>query len=262
MNTAIVLVLAVVCFFIGIIAAYLFQSLREESKPALETPAMQDGGEIEEEPYTGPARFSPLPAAGDKQESEAEISKPPPPGMIEVARFWRDENSPKNALEMDGNLYHRADELSPEQLVKLEVALRELATWIGKPFQQTAPLIESGAFLTDQVNEPSGFKPPKMGPLDILKNTLDADVRAALKSAPKSLAAQVDEILQARLAGSDLEERGIRIMDTPSSDLVVMVGLEKYDGVDAVPDVEIQAVIREAVAEWARRSTLEGGATS
>jgi hypothetical protein len=77
-----------------------------------------------------------------------------------------------------------------------------------------------------------------------------------LKSEPKSLAAQVDEILQTKLTGSSLAERGIRIMDTPSSDLVVMVGLQKYDGIDAVPEAEIQAVIREAVAEWAQKAAL------
>ena len=64
----------------------------------------------------------------------------------------------------------------------------------------------------------------------------------------------MDEILQEKLADSNMAGRGIRIMDTPSADLVVMVGLSKYDGIEAVPDPEIQAIIREAVAEWGKRA--------
>lgn len=257
MNTSIVLVLAVVCFFIGVIAAYLVQSLREESKPVQEAPNMQDEEEPGEERFAAASSFSQAPAAAEEQEPDSSLTPAPPPGMVEVARFWRDEDSRKPALEMDGVLFHTSDQMSPVQLDKLEAAIKELSAWSGKPLHSERPTIETGAFLTGEIVEGPSFKPPRIGPLDILKNTLDADVRSALKAAPKSLAAQVDEILQAKLVDSSLADRGIRIMDTPSSDLVVMVGLDKYDGVEAIPDAEIQAMIREAVAEWGRRATLE-----
>lgn len=259
MNTAIVLVLAVVCFFIGIIVAYLAQSLKEESKlgqptlsPAVEKAAWVSSSISE----TGP---SPEMSATDVEEQDAGRSLTPPYGMEEIARFWRVESSQRPALEMDGNIYRKPDELSLTQMKKLESTLNELGTWLGKPILTQRTPVEASAFLPSDVSQPTGFKPPRLGPLDILKNSLDADVRSTLKSAPKSLAAQVDEILQSKLEGSQLAERGIRIMDTPSADLVVMVGLDKYDGVDAIPEMEIQAVIKEAVAEWGRRTSLEGG---
>ena len=260
MNTAIVLVLAVVCFFIGIIASYLMQSLREESRPAQVAPSVPDEGQAGEELLDAPAMYSQVSPAAEQRVLEQEEQRPPPPGMIEVARFYREETSQIPILEMDGHLYHKADEMSLAKLDKLEAALRELSAWVGKPILTERASIDAGAFLVGEGSERPNIKPIKMGPLDIIKNTLDADVRSALKSAPKSLAAQVDEILQTKLVGSGLADRGIRIMDTPSADLVVMVGLEKYDGVEAVPDADIQAVIREAVAEWGRRASLEGGA--
>jgi hypothetical protein len=261
MNTAIVLVLAVVCFFIGIIAAYLMQSLREESKPADEDLRMHNMGEDAVKTIEDLGRLGQVSVPTAEQVVERQVEKAPPTGMVEVARFWRDRTSQKPAVEMDGALFHKAEQMSQAQLDKLGVAIHDLAAWARKPILGDELHIETSAFLTGEPTDRPGFKPAKMGPLDIIKNTLDAEVRSALKSEPKSLAAQVDEILQNRLAGTSLSERGIRIMDTPSADLIVMVGLQKYDGIDAIPDADIQAVIREAVAEWGRRASLEGGAS-
>lgn len=92
-------------------------------------------------------------------------------------------------------------------------------------------------------------KPP--GVLDILTRAIGGDPSKAV--APKSLAAQVDEILQERLLTSPLRERGIRLIELPNRGLVVLVGLEQYNGVDQVPYPEVQALIRECVQEWERR---------
>jgi hypothetical protein len=255
MSTAIVLILAVVCFFIGIIAAYLVQSLREESKSPQAAPHPEGETEAEVSNAATSPGLSQVPAPVD--EEVLEESTPSTIGLVEVARFWREESSRHPALEMDGKIFRKPEDLSLSQSAKLEAAIREITSWLRKPVVSERSPFESDAFLSSEVSQPSAFKPPRLSPLNVLKNSLDADVRSSLKSTPKSLAAQVDEILQTKLAGSELAERGIRIMDTPSADLIVMVGLDKYDGLDAIEDAEIQAIIRDAVAEWGRRATLE-----
>jgi hypothetical protein len=62
--------------------------------------------------------------------------------------------------------------------------------------------------------------------------------------------AQIDAILQVRLAGSPLAERGIRLSEALHGGAIVFVGTHQYDGVDAVPDPEIQGAIRAAIKEW------------
>jgi hypothetical protein len=93
---------------------------------------------------------------------------------------------------------------------------------------------------------------PIANPIDFFARALQSDVPKA-NTEPKSIAGQVDEILQEKLVESPLANRAIRLMELPGKGMVVMVGLNQYDGVDAVPDAEVRAVIRSAVAEWERR---------
>ena len=66
---------------------------------------------------------------------------------------------------------------------------------------------------------------------------------------------QIDTILQARLAGTPLGERGIFLTQSPEGGVIVYVGLTRYNGVDEVPDPEIKAAIRAAITEWEDKYT-------
>ena len=66
---------------------------------------------------------------------------------------------------------------------------------------------------------------------------------------------QIDTILQERLTGTPLEERGIFLTESADGGVIVYVGLTRYHGVDEVPDPEIKAAIREAIQEWEKKYT-------
>lgn len=75
-------------------------------------------------------------------------------------------------------------------------------------------------------------------------------------SAPaNSIVSQIDSILQARLEGTALGERGIFLTQSPEGGVNVYVGLTRYNGVDDVPDPEIKAAIRAAISEWEDKYT-------
>ena len=42
-------------------------------------------------------------------------------------------------------------------------------------------------------------------------------------------------------------------MEMPGKEMVVMVGLNQYPGVNEVPDADVRAIIKEAVQQWERR---------
>jgi hypothetical protein len=66
----------------------------------------------------------------------------------------------------------------------------------------------------------------------------------------KSMVDQIDEILQEMLENSPLANRGIRIVEDPIKGVVVWVGLDNYEGIGAVPDQDILAMLRSAVEKW------------
>ncbi len=93
---------------------------------------------------------------------------------------------------------------------------------------------------------------PTITAVNVLARALQSEVRAP-EPPPRSIAVQIDEILQEKLASSPMASRGIRLLELPNKGMVVMVGLNQYEGVEAVPDEEIRQVIRAAVAEWEQR---------
>ena len=66
---------------------------------------------------------------------------------------------------------------------------------------------------------------------------------------------QIDAILQTRIAGTPLGERGIRLMDSGQGGAAIYIGLQRYPGLGDVPDPEVQAAIKAAIAEWEAKYT-------
>ena len=66
---------------------------------------------------------------------------------------------------------------------------------------------------------------------------------------------QIDSVLQARLMGTPLEGRGIYLSNSPEGGVIVNVGLQKFNGIDEVTDLEIKAALRAAITEWENKYT-------
>lgn len=70
-----------------------------------------------------------------------------------------------------------------------------------------------------------------------------------------SMVGQIDSILQERIARTPMATMGIRLMDSITGGVEVQVGINKYEAVDDVPDPEVKAAIRSAIAEWEKKYT-------
>ena len=73
--------------------------------------------------------------------------------------------------------------------------------------------------------------------------------------APTSIVGQINAILQERIADTPLGTRGVSIMESLTGGVNVYVGVTRYEAIDDVPDEEIKAAIRAAIAEWETKYT-------
>lgn len=211
---------------------------------------------------------------------------PPEPNrsksLTELARLWRDRRTGKVAIEMDGKMLSSAAALSAAQRDNLTQAADELQLWLGAgdlvgrammapaaaipdpsppapaappPAQPVPAAVKPVAAATAEAlvaSEPE-VKPPSMELRDILSRAFTTDKSKAAKPL-KSIAAQVDEIVQERLPGSPFKNHLITLTEMPGGGLLVKVDNDRYEGVGDVPDPEIQGFLRECVAEWERRT--------
>ncbi len=70
----------------------------------------------------------------------------------------------------------------------------------------------------------------------------------------KSIAMQINDILQERISGTSFEKRGITVSDGPEHGVLVTMDGQKYPGVKDVPDESVRNIIRSAVLEWEKES--------
>jgi hypothetical protein len=112
-----------------------------------------------------------------------------------------------------------------------------------KPVADTAPSAPPAPQPLSQPAQPAAPKPATIAPED----------RPVAPAG--SIVNQIDSILQARLAGTPLEDRGVFLAQSPEGGVMVYVGLTKYMSIDDVPEPEVKAAIRAAISEWENKYT-------
>jgi hypothetical protein len=201
---------------------------------------------------------------GYKKRKAEEQDKPQPvpiikddPGLLRL----KSENN-QLRLDMDGQRLDTSAPLDPAQRKRLIDLLTLIRPFLegGQPAQaapkpapvsppaiSSAPTPAERAMFTNPV-------PSKVEPVPA-RISLVPKKKSEQPAAALSMVQQIDEILQLKLVNTPLAGRGIKIQDAPGGGVMVMVGLNKYEGVGDVPDPAIKAVLQAAVAEWEKKYT-------
>lgn len=98
----------------------------------------------------------------------------------------------------------------------------------------------------------SALATPAPEPRPALSAQNDDDDEVAV---PQSIVAQINSVLKARLVGTPLAGKGIRLQESRDGGVLVWVGMEKFEGVDEVPDENIRAALKAAISEWENKYT-------
>jgi hypothetical protein len=170
-------------------------------------------------------------------------------GDVEVFGAWRTSDN-KVWLNMDGKRMDNKEALHPEQRLRLFNLVLDLRPWLetaraAAPVPAAVPpLIQQGTSEPVAVVQPVQTKN--------IKNTA-----AGEETTPpvlESIIEQIDKVLQAKLATSPFKDRGIQLIEGPGGIVIIKDGLNKYEGVDTVPDPQVKTLIQQAVADWEKGS--------
>jgi hypothetical protein len=184
------------------------------------------------------------------------------PGMLRI----KNENGTLT-LDLDGARVNPIA-LYPEQRRRLIDMLNIMRPWLeNKPIPAPAPVVASPppppqpvAGSAPAVSTPPQPVPQSPAPQRSTPMQAPAAAPAGKKgdtpaSAPTSMVGQINAILQTRIANTKLADMGVTMIESPSGGVFVYVGLNKFEGIDAVPDEDVKSAIRSAIAEWERKYT-------
>jgi hypothetical protein len=211
------------------------------------------------------------PRSQEQAESVVPAAGPANPNWEEVAHLWRDRRDRRLIFQIEDEFYKRGNHLTTKEKKILLKVVMDFYQWLEptskidppQPEPPTAPahspVIPENGTENLPAPVPGADKPetktkrPSFSPVRIITQALEADV-AASAIPPQSMAVQIDDILQEKLTESDMQNWAVRLIEFPNRGMVVMVGLEQYEEIDKVPYERVRQTIREAVAEWERRS--------
>jgi hypothetical protein len=182
------------------------------------------------------------------------------PGLLRLKR-----TNGHYLLELDG--VPAPSELTLDMRKRLIELITVFRLWLD-PAQFSAPLPPSAASASRPA-EPDPIREavygsslpvqpePKPAPEAISRPVIPQPKKPEpeKKFASLSIVQQIDSILQEHLENSPLARRGIRLQESMQGGVEVYMGLQKFETVDDVPDGEIKAAIRSAIAEWEKKYT-------
>jgi hypothetical protein len=167
-------------------------------------------------------------------------------------------------LELDGR-HVDTSAMPAEQRKRLVAILTQIRPWLeapkpAQPPAQARPVVSSSKGASParamSASTPSLSHKPTPAPSPASKPAAPATAEDDEPAAPlESIVAQIDSVLQARLVGTSLADKGVRLQESLEGGVLVWVGINKYEGIDDVPDEQIKAAIRAAITEWENKYT-------
>ncbi len=182
--------------------------------------------------------------------------KPPKPKWEEIAHLWRDPRDGRLIFQIENEYYKRGADLTPADRKILLKVVMDFYRWLEPP-SPAKPRKAAGATRTPDEGLPLVMVPPQessegprgFSPAVLLSDALKSVVPAPPPQTP-SIVTQIDAVLQEKIKEANMQKWAIRLVELPDRGMVVLVGLEQYDGIDDVPYDPVREIIRASVEAW------------
>ncbi len=171
---------------------------------------------------------------------------------IDNILLWHDRSGGNLIVDLDGATFTGINQMRDDQRARLETCYGQLKRFLG--VQETAAQSASGK----SGQQPPIQKPPSskvvvpavdtVQPVPIKLPLSKKVVTEPIK--PLSIVAEIDDILQSTIEATPLAERGLKLLETPSHTISVILDKHQYQSIDEVPDPNIQEIIHAVVKQW------------
>ena len=185
-------------------------------------------------------------------------------GAVEILRVWRDPVDGRLSVRLRGETAAAAEGLSAGQRDQLRRVVAELAGWLERPVVAGDAPEEVAVQSPPEPERPLPFAatlPDEPELADLMPFRKKEQPKLPEEPAPpRSIAAQIDEILQEKLAASPLAGQTVRLSEDLGGGLKIIVGDHQYQGIDEVAEPDVRALIKSAVREWNEKNRLNPNA--
>lgn len=164
---------------------------------------------------------------------EGEQQNPGKPEATRLVSFGRMHQDDRFAVRFEGEWISQPSQLSLIQRDRLTKNIKEAVEWLGTENTQ----------VKEEPSSRSTYSESLVPPL-VSEKVVEKHKRQM------SIVEQVDDVLQDLLTSSSFSEKNIRLTESPNKGVIVWVGNEYYEGINAVPDEEVKRIIRQAVKKW------------
>jgi hypothetical protein len=251
-NAGVLTVLLIFVFSLAILAGYeVYKVTRAKAKI--------EGDEKTEE--KDPADESQPRADAPKETDEHPKFEPPNRRWEEIAHLWRDPRDGRLIFQIGDESYKYGTDLTPKERKILLKVVMDFYRWLEPPSpakpqppESTPPAPSEPLPLVMVPPEEPPEMPRGFSPAAMIADALQSAVPTPPPQMP-SIVMQIDAILQEKLKEADMQKWAVRLVELPDRGMVVLVGLEQYDGIDDVPYKPVKQVIRASVLEWEERVT-------
>jgi hypothetical protein len=173
-------------------------------------------------------------------DDEDEKEEKPAPALLKAFSFWRSALPGQSYVKIDQTWHNSIQNMDQAQRERFLEDLKTAAAWFELSLLKEQP----------ETPPPANVQAAGAAYGKAAGANKSAAVTADIPPHKKTIVEQVDGFLQEILLEDGLTDVNIRLTELMNRGLVVWVGKEFYEGIDAVPDPKVKELIRRAVQRW------------
>jgi hypothetical protein len=177
-----------------------------------------------------------------------------PPDSIELLRVWRDLSTGSLVVEIGGQQFNSLEHLRNADLERRFVNVVRELDGLSQP-KGSKPTQAPRATISPATGKDEAPPPPSLGPVSMFRQMGRAAIGQTPTtpevSAPQTIADQIEDLLQARLAKlPSFQGRTIHVRPSVDGGVRIEIDERFYDGIGDVDDPDVRALLGDVVREW------------